>query len=400
MESNKLLVVPIGPPGDTKREEMLRAINYQLYEMLGNNIAFYDFDEELYLYKFITGDAQIIKDCNWLCNGYKELKQRHLEVLSDVDNVLIFGLHVKGNNAGYTKNLPKMYDLNYINMELDKCHRKDDYGFVNVGTRTRLRNMLSRMIFIECLGEIDIPIFHYQIDPREEDLTPVIGKDRYHIIGALKSNVGPRKPMPFFEWGLTNTYIQEVNKCRDFFFLAHVVFASRERFKTIVKKFNDCINRKRVGVKNSLHGYAGTQCGTQYKKENDSEVISQDKYYYKLMTSRYTFVNQPFAEDEFNYQRFMEAIILGCIPFIDDKMNLENLRLTYPEFYDIIIKRKLIIETEADSYKDIADRMRTYAENGDSEIIDEFKSTKAFKALTNKEKIKECWRKKLRWKDV
>lgn len=399
----RLLVVPIGTPGDIKKTEIYGAINFQLYSIFGDKVSFLDFDEEFGLYKLLSGNSDLIKDGSWYCSGYKELKERHMEMLSYMDSVLIYGMQVKGPDEGYTRNLPKMHSIEYINMELDKCHRKDDYGFVNFGTKNKLKNVLSRMIFIECLSESDVNVFHYAVDPRELDLSSYIEKSRYHRIGALKSNVGPSKPMPFFEWGMENTYIQELGKNYDFYYVGSVIFKDRFRLRDIVSKFNNCLDRRKFssdGFKNVLKGGAYLIMDNKNGSAKDISTVPQQEYYYKLMISRYTFVNKPFLETEFNYQRFMEAIILGCIPFIDDKMNLDNLRLTYPEFYDIIIKNKLIIDTEASSYKDIADRMRNYKENGDSELIEKFKSTRAYKALTNEEKIKECWRKKLRWKDV
>jgi len=405
MKNERLLVVPLTIPGNERREEINRAISFQLYEMLGDKITFLDFDEEYDLYKYIVGEPDLIKDCNWYCKGYKELKERHMEILSCVDNVLIYGMQVRDGitNGRYGRFLPKMYNIEIIKTELNKCHRKDDYGFVNVGTRKKLKNILSRMVFLECLGESDVNVFHYQVDPREVDLSPIIGKDRYHIIGALKSTVGPRRSMPFFEWGLKNTYIQEIDKYMDFFYYVSVISEQnygRAELRDITKKFNNCVSRRKPNkgaFSNSLKGFASV-INDLYKKGNDA--LSQSEYYYKIMISRYTFVNLPFMRTEFNYQRFMESIILGCIPFVDNRMNLDDLRLTYPEFYDIIIKEKLLIDTQEESYSDIATRMKKYSENGDTEIINKFKSTKAYQALMDKDKIRECWRKKLRWKDV
>ena len=54
----------------------------------------------------------------------------------------------------------------------------------------------------------------------------------------------------------------------------------------------------------------------------------------------------------------------------------------------------------ADRFATYQKELKGYYENGDSELISKFKNTKAYRALVDKEKIKECWRKKLRWKDV
>ena len=402
-KNERLLVVLLYPPIDVRRSELYRAIFLQLYSMLGNKITILDFDEEFELYKFVSGEPDFLKDGSWYCNGYKELKERHEEILSCVDNVLIFGAQLAGNDDRYTRALPKMYSIDVINNELDKCHRMDNYGYVNIGTRNKLKNVLSRMVFLECLRDADVNVFHYLVDPREPDFSPIIGKDRYKRIGALKSNVGPLKPIPFFEWGIANIYIQELDKHNDFFYLGSMITKPRFYLRDVVKKFNASLGRRKPnkdGYRNELKGYAGVIYDNKNCKDKDNNTLPQSEYYYRIMTSRYTYISVPFKDDEFNYVRFIEAVILGCIPLIDSKMNLDDLQLTYHEFYDIIIKRNLLIDTEASSYKDIVDRMRHYDENGDNEIINEFKSTKAYQALMDEEKIKECWRKKLRWKDV
>ena len=47
MKQERLLVVPLMLPGDVKREEIYRAINFQLYEIFGDKIIFLDFEEEV-----------------------------------------------------------------------------------------------------------------------------------------------------------------------------------------------------------------------------------------------------------------------------------------------------------------------------------------------------------------
>lgn len=402
-KNEHLLVVLLYPPSDQRRCEIYRAIFLQLYEIFGHNMTVLDFDEEYDLYKYLSGDTVLIKDGSWYCDGYKELKERHQEILECVDNVLIFGAQTNGCDDRYTRALPKMYNIDTIKLELDKCHRKDDYGFVNVGTRKKLKNVLSRMVFLEQLGESDVNVFHYAVDPREPDFSLIIGKDRYKRLGALKSTLGPSKPIPFFEWGLNETYIQELGKYNDFYYAGSVILPSRFYLRDVRKRFNKYLTKtkpEKDGYRNPLRGSFEVFYDNKNGKEKDVTVLSQDKYYYKLCISRYTYINPPFKSDEFNYTRFIEAIILNCIPLVDTKMNLDDLQLTYPEFYDIIIENKLFIDTDKTSYMSIATRMRNYKENGDSELIDKFKSTKAYQALMDVDKIRECWRKKLRWKDV
>lgn len=51
-------------------------------------------------------------------------------------------------------------------------------------------------------------------------------------------------------------------------------------------------------------------------------------------------------KERFNIVRFMEAIICNCVPLILNDVDLDDLRLTFPDIYDIINKRELIVAPE------------------------------------------------------
>lgn len=402
-KEKRLLVIPI-VPGNEYRSEIIRAINYQILRVIDSEcISYLDFNEEITLYKSLPGNnIDVVKDCSWLCKGYKDLVKRYDEILPYVDNVLIYNfpvMEMKYDGRGGNGDVRLLFHKDNILLELDKCHRKDDYGFVNVGTRKGLRTVLSRIILFECLGKCDIPVFHYVIDPRENDLSFIIGKDHYHRMGALKSTVGASKQMPFFEWGLNEIYSQDLDKSKDLYYITRIWgVRDRQRLRGICDSLNESIGRRGTGLRNTLKGYASAVRDMYSKNFNgNNSGESQEKYYYHLKISRYTFVNQPYIRDAFNYQRFMEAIILGAIPLFEKGTNYDDLILTYPEFYDIIKKEKLEIDLDEKGIVDLRNRMYGYMENGDNEIINKFKNTKAYKSLMDADKIKSYWKKKLRW---
>jgi hypothetical protein len=408
MRQERLLVAPMRLPNQhPKLDELEAAVYFQICEAVGvDNVTFIDFEENLYLYNFIPNGVEIVKSNQWFMQRYTEVKQRLDAILSNVDTVLLYRISCEGMDKGTGSGLSGKFTKDVIDTQLDKCHRMDTYGFSNFGTRKLLPNYLVRMVFLECLSQSNVGVIHLVLDPREIDLSYMIDKDRYKRLGALKQTPGHLRPMPYFEWGLNEIYQQEVGKGYWFYYVgtcrAHR--STREHLfnlcKTVSISVNDREPNYRKSGKISLNGIAKM---TDYRfkggeKGVDISYVSQEKYYYHLKLSRYTFVNRPYQEDSFNYQRFMEAVVLGCIPLIDEKMNLCDLELTYPEFYDIIIKRKLIYGQ--DDYCNIVSRVSKYDENGDDEIIEEFKKTKAYMALTDINKIRKFWERILGWKNV
>ena len=122
-------------------------------------------------------------------------------------------------------------------------------------------------------------------------------------------------------------------------------------------------------------------------------------------------INPPYNKNEFNIIRFMEAIICDCIPLIlkckkdvrDMKFGcLYNLILTFPDFYDIIMKRNLIVVP-----KDIHVRLTKYYEDSDNgsvrkvkyatygepdiDICEQLKETKSFKKITDRNYVQSFY---------
>lgn len=108
------------------------------------------------------------------------------------------------------------------------------------------------------------------------------------------------------------------------------------------------------------------------------------------MLSRYTIIVDDYS-GQFNMMRFMEAVICGCVPLLlDGYNNLENLILTFPDIYDIIIKRGLVEKLERVYF-----RIHDWEEK-DQYIISEIKATKSFKKITDKVKVQQYYNKLLR----
>ena len=96
--------------------------------------------------------------------------------------------------------------------------------------------------------------------------------------------------------------------------------------------------------------------------------------------------------------RFMEALILDCIPIILPGNNLNDLELTYPDLYDIIlIKNVILTRRDTNAYRPmdfyINTRLARYEE--DLDTIERLKNTKSYQMITNQEWIKKKFKKLL-----
>ena len=116
------------------------------------------------------------------------------------------------------------------------------------------------------------------------------------------------------------------------------------------------------------------------------------------MLSRFTVITPPYNESEFNMVRFMEAVILGCVPVILPNVNLDGIRLTFPDIYDIIKKDKVVLKKYVINGKSahtypieyfLPLRVRRYEEY--AVVIDKIKSTKSYKSIIDRDYIQECF---------
>ena len=122
------------------------------------------------------------------------------------------------------------------------------------------------------------------------------------------------------------------------------------------------------------------------------QMISQNEYYDKLINSKYTLIIKSYDVRTFSFIRFLESLSCNCLPLIVDDVCLDELQFTYPNVYDIIIKRGLVTKLDAKEIENkciklnkqreviIEELLESIKEKG---IFDDDKLRKFYKRLTN-----------------
>lgn len=122
------------------------------------------------------------------------------------------------------------------------------------------------------------------------------------------------------------------------------------------------------------------------------QMISQNEYYDKLINSKYTLIIKSYDVRTFSFIRFLESLSCNCLPLIVDDVCLDELQFTYPNVYNIIIKRGLVTKLDAKEIENkciklnkqremiIEELLESIKEKG---IFDDNKLRKFYKRLTN-----------------
>ena len=125
-----------------------------------------------------------------------------------------------------------------------------------------------------------------------------------------------------------------------------------------------------------------------YKK--DGKPIKQQEHYNKLSKSKYTLIMPSYDILTFSVIRFLEAIMVDCLPLIYSLCDLTDLKRTFLDIF-IIVERKLIVE----DIRGLDDKMAELDDERIS-ILDEIKATKSFKKITTEEMVSKYYTKLLK----
>ena len=125
-----------------------------------------------------------------------------------------------------------------------------------------------------------------------------------------------------------------------------------------------------------------------YKK--DGKPIKQQEHYNKLSKSKYTLIMPSYDILPFSVIRFLEAIMVDCLPLIYSLCDLTDLKRTFLDIF-IIVERKLIVE----DIRGLDDKMAELDDERIS-ILDEIKATKSFKKITTEEMVSKYYTKLLK----
>ena len=377
---------------ESHQNEIIGAVINQAVEFIPDAYII-DFYKDYKLNKVLDAEPEIIKAEQWKFDSWKSMYKHYKKLVSGFDNIILVKAPINRDNAN-TLDTKMLREINKMTRLDDKYNMQYDL----------MRRVIERLLFVKaCRGK---NVVHFVVDPDEVDFSKVWNFKSYRRFGALKWNNCEYGPI--YEYVLYNTFIQDIPKFYDFYYVGSAITDDRKYLYRCQKEVLSHINRRRIGfIKEN------PKIGTFdiFDGDNREKRVTQSTYYYNLKLSRYTMVNPPYNKNEFNIIRFIEAVICDCIPLIlkckkdvrDMKFGcLHNLILTFPDFYDIIMKRDLIVVP-----KDIHVRLTKYYEDSDNgsvrkvkyatygkpdiDICEQIKETKSFKKITDRDYVQSFY---------
>lgn len=370
---------------EANQNEIIAAMLTQITQFVPD-LYIVDFYKNNKLGKVLNNDRiKIVKAEQWKFDKWSKIYTRYKYILQDCDNVILIKTPIlRDNNVQLDLNMLK--DINKNTLKDDTWNMQYDF----------MKRLIERVIFVKACRKKNV--FQFMIDPDEVDFSKLWNFKRYERYAAC--NWGDVNYGPLYEWALFNTYIQPIPKAQDLYYIASAYTEDREKYlKEVVDVIGSKFGRRRVGfVRNNP-----TKGKINYFNATDRDTrVTQSTYLYNLMLSRYTLVNESYNKNHFNMVRFMEAVVCNCVPLLLHGMSLKELKLTFPDIYDIIIERELLVKPE-----NVVTRLTKYVEdapNGsirkmqtlkegisnkpDNDVCEVIKNTQSFKNITDYSTIK------------
>lgn len=351
---------------EASQNEIIAAIYKQLLEFVDDAVVI-DFYANGKLNKVLYGEPETLNLKQYNCDTWSDMQKHMQKDMEEFDKVIIFKTPALGGveiieemESGIKKN-------DTFNMQYDK-----------------MRRLYERFLFVKSIRDKDV--YQLVIDPREIDFSEMW---KFKSYKRVCSWAGPDdKYGPIYEYALASTYVQSIPKAQDLYFIGSVYHDDKKYLYDIKKEFDKRLGKRHKG---GMYNNPFTGKFELFTFENRDKRVSQSTYLYNLMLSRYTVIVNPYAYGHFNIMRFMEAVICDCVPLIlDGYNNLDNLILTFPDIYDIIEKRELVVKHDRVYF-----RIHDY-EDKDRHIIDEIKATKSYQKITDEAKVRKYYKLLLR----
>jgi hypothetical protein len=176
------------------------------------------------------------------------------------------------------------------------------------------RKMLERYMIYKQFK--DRKIIHYCLDPRECISTDVIN----HGFCVFFANKGDWEHAPTFEMSLFED-VKQQEKTTDFVFYGTAI----TQYRSYLLDYEDTLKN----IRNS---------DVRIVRVVQRDGVTQDQYYDKLSRSKFTLVIPSYDVTTFSVSRFIEAIARQCLPLILDRVDLTDIKNTFPDLYDIMTK--------------------------------------------------------------
>lgn len=367
------------------QNEIIACMITQICENV-DNCSVVDFYKDYKLSKTMYGEYYTVKAEQWLHNGWLEIYKNYRELVKPYDNIILIktptlrGLY------------PRQLDKKFLK-EIDRGFTKDNQYQMSQDIMKRL---IERLIFVKACR--DKNVIQFCIDAEEVDFSDVWKFKSYER--RYIANHNGMKYFPMYEWAMANTFIQDIDKAQDLYFIGSAFNSDKQellsRYRENLYQF---FGRRRVGFvrANPQTGYFDYYNNDENRREIK---VSQSKYLYELKLSKYTVVNPPYDKTCFNMMRFMEAIICDCVPIVLPENNFDDLILTFQDIYDKINYRDLILEKRDTRKLPIEHYLHTRITEWerDKDCIEDIKSCSSYQKIIDQEYVRSEFDKLLKEK--
>lgn len=365
------------------QNEIIACMITQICENV-ENCSVVDFYKDYKLSKTTYGEYFMVKAEQWLYNGWLEIYKNYRELVKPYDNIILIktptlrGLY------------PRQLDKKFLK-EIDRGFTKDNEYQMS---QDLMKRLIERLVFVKACR--DKNVIQFCIDTQEVDFSDVWKFKSYER--RYIANHGDMKYFPMYEWAMANTFIQDIDKAQDLYFIGSAFNSEKQE---LISRYHDNLykffGRRRVGFvrANPQIGYFDYYNNDENRREIK---VNQSKYLYELKLSKYTVVNPPYDTSCFNMMRFMEAVICDCVPIVLPENNFDDLILTFQDIYDIINYRDLILEKRDNRKLPIEHylHVRITEWERDKDCIEDIKSCKSYQRIVDQEYVQSEFAKLLK----
>lgn len=365
------------------QNEIIACMITQICENV-ENCSVVDFYKDYKLSKTTYGEYFMVKAEQWLYNGWLDIYKNYRELVKPYDNIILIktptlrGLY------------PRQLDKKFLK-EIDRGFTKDNEYQMS---QDLMKRLIERLVFVKACR--DKNVIQFCIDTQEVDFSDVWKFKSYER--RYIANHGDMKYFPMYEWAMANTFIQDIDKVQDLYFIGSAFNSEKQE---LISRYHDNLykffGRRRVGFvrANPQTGYFDYYNNDENRREIK---VNQSKYLYELKLSKYTVVNPPYDTSCFNMMRFMEAVICDCVPIVLPENNFDDLILTFQDIYDKINFRDLILEKRDCRKLPIEHylHVRITEWERDKDCIEDIKSCKSYQKIVDQEYVQSEFAKLLK----
>lgn len=345
---------------ENQRMELKRDIIFQLSTFLQEELIVIELGGKPVLKMFVGTEVECINFDIDVYTNFFEMKRDFKDFIAEleIDTVFIIGFYCDGNVNIFNS---RRLDWFYKNAIVEKRYKY----FCDKTKRSRI---IILLFILWAFSELHLNIIHYALCTSEPRLDYCFdGFKNYKRYGPLRFDEFPYAP--FYEYTMEWEMDYFKKPKLEYFIFGGTKRNDYEYFdgRPFLKSMEENMARK---------GYE-FYCITDNKHRR---FTSQYDYYKRLGESKYTYIPPSNAEFDFSIFRFMEAMMLDCVPMVDKQCYMFTLAETFPDICEII-KNNLVLNRDYVSN-------RVYMYESDMETLKLIKDTKSYRKITSYESVK------------